>query len=69
MSALEQEHRVRIADLELQLSKQRERALALVNEKDEEITALKTSFHSLLPTPNSRLSHSSDKVSMKCEVW
>ncbi|XP_075226505.1 GRIP and coiled-coil domain containing 88 kDa [Lycorma delicatula] len=61
LAACEQDHRGRIADLELQLNKQRERALALVNEKDEEITALKTSFHSLLPSTISRLSQSSDK--------
>ncbi|XP_054272963.1 GRIP and coiled-coil domain-containing protein 1 [Macrosteles quadrilineatus] len=60
LSSVEQEHRRQLATLEQQLSKQRERALALVQEKDTEISSLKASFHTLLPTRAHKRSQSSD---------
>lgn len=62
LSSVEQEHRRQFATLEQQLSKQRERALALVQEKDTEISSLKASFHTLLPTRAHKRSQSSDNV-------
>ncbi|RZF46461.1 hypothetical protein LSTR_LSTR012536 [Laodelphax striatellus] len=61
MLSKEQAHRARLADLEQQMSKQRERALALVREKDEEINSLKATFQSLLPSAASKPLTSSDK--------
>lgn len=49
----ENEFRGRIASLEQQLLRQRERSLALLEEKDKEIHTLKASFHALLPRRNS----------------
>lgn len=43
------EYRHRISILEQQLLRQRERSMALVEEKDKEILTLKTSFRALLP--------------------
>ncbi|XP_029159647.1 GRIP and coiled-coil domain-containing protein 1-like isoform X1 [Nylanderia fulva] len=43
------EYRNRISILEQQLLRQRERSMALVEEKDKEILTLKTSFRALLP--------------------
>ncbi|XP_011687208.1 PREDICTED: GRIP and coiled-coil domain-containing protein 1 isoform X1 [Wasmannia auropunctata] len=43
------EYRNRISVLEQQLLRQRERSMALVEEKDKEILTLKTSFRALLP--------------------
>ncbi|KYN01769.1 GRIP and coiled-coil domain-containing protein 1 [Cyphomyrmex costatus] len=43
------EYRNRISVLEQQLLRQRERSMALVEEKDKEIVTLKASFHALLP--------------------
>jgi len=43
------EFRNRISILEQQLLRQRERSMALVEEKDKEILTLKTSFRALLP--------------------
>ncbi|KOX69782.1 GRIP and coiled-coil domain-containing protein 1 [Melipona quadrifasciata] len=43
------EFRNKISTLEQQLLRQRERSMALIEEKDKEILALKTSFHALVP--------------------
>ncbi|XP_011162638.2 GRIP and coiled-coil domain-containing protein 1 isoform X1 [Solenopsis invicta] len=43
------EYRHRISTLEQQLLRQRERSMALIEEKDKEILTLKTSFRALLP--------------------
>lgn len=43
------EYRNRISTLEQQLLRQRERSMALVEEKDKEIITLKASFRALLP--------------------
>lgn len=43
------EFRSKISTLEQQLSRQRERSMALIEEKDKEILTLKSSFHALLP--------------------
>ncbi|OAD54500.1 GRIP and coiled-coil domain-containing protein 1 [Eufriesea mexicana] len=43
------EFRNKISTLEQQLLRQRERSMALIEEKDKEILTLKTSFHALLP--------------------
>lgn len=43
------EFRNKISTLEQQLLRQRERSMALIEEKDKEILALKTSFHALIP--------------------
>ncbi|XP_029673116.1 GRIP and coiled-coil domain-containing protein 1-like [Formica exsecta] len=43
------EYRNKISTLEQQLFRQRERSMALVEEKDKEILTLKTSFRALLP--------------------
>ncbi|XP_076383300.1 GRIP and coiled-coil domain containing 88 kDa [Megalopta genalis] len=43
------EYRNKISSLEQQLLRQRERSMALIEEKDKEILTLKTSFHALLP--------------------
>ncbi|CAD1468168.1 unnamed protein product, partial [Heterotrigona itama] len=45
----ENEFRNKMSTLEQQLLRQRERSMALIEEKDEEILALKTSFHALVP--------------------
>lgn len=49
----ENEFRGKIALLEQQLLRQRERSLALLEEKDKEILTLKASFHALLPRRSS----------------
>lgn len=49
MHQKENEFRNRISTLEQQLQRQRERSMALVEEKDKEILTLKTSFRALLP--------------------
>ncbi|XP_076176261.1 GRIP and coiled-coil domain containing 88 kDa isoform X2 [Ptiloglossa arizonensis] len=43
------EFRNKISTLEQQLSRQRERSMALIEEKDKEILTLKSSFHAFLP--------------------
>ncbi|KAL1138719.1 hypothetical protein AAG570_008781 [Ranatra chinensis] len=50
LNALESDWRERTASLECELGKQRERAIALVKEKDQEIATLRESFHHILPT-------------------
>lgn len=49
MHQKDNEYRHRISTLEQQLLRQRERSMALVEEKDKEILTLKTSFRALLP--------------------
>lgn len=49
MHQKDNEYRHRISILEQQLLRQRERSMALVEEKDKEILTLKTSFRALLP--------------------
>ncbi|XP_039289204.1 GRIP and coiled-coil domain-containing protein 1 isoform X1 [Nilaparvata lugens] len=57
IASKEQAHRVRLADLESQMLKQRERAFGLVRDKDEEINSLKATFQTLLPsTVSSKIS-------------
>lgn len=53
VASCETEFRARLSLLEQQLQKQRERTLALLEEKDQEIQVLKSSFQSLLPTKTS----------------
>ncbi|KAK9511618.1 hypothetical protein O3M35_000242 [Rhynocoris fuscipes] len=49
LAALEAEWRSHVLNLETQMAKQRERALSLVKEKDEEIAELKDSLNTLIP--------------------
>lgn len=49
MSALENEYRGKISIIEQQLQKQRDRSLQLLEEKENEIKALKTSFEIFVP--------------------
>lgn len=49
MHQKDNEFRNRISTLEQQLLRQRERSMALMEEKDKEILTLKTSFRALLP--------------------
>ncbi|XP_046435152.1 GRIP and coiled-coil domain-containing protein 1 isoform X1 [Neodiprion fabricii] len=49
LSLKENEFRGKISTLEHQLQRQRERTLVLIQEKDQEIQTLKSSFHALLP--------------------
>ncbi|XP_033211783.1 GRIP and coiled-coil domain-containing protein 1 [Belonocnema kinseyi] len=50
------EYRGKISALEHQLLRQRERSLAVIEEKDQEILTLKSSFQALLPRKNSSFS-------------
>lgn len=54
LNSCEQDYRRKLVVLEEQLTKQRERALALMNEKEQEILSLKASFQALIPTPRIR---------------
>ena len=55
--------------LEEQLTKQRERALVLMNEKEQEIMSLKASFQALIPAPRARLqSQASETVSNSYKI-
>ena len=56
MNQKDNEHRGKIAALENQLLRQRERSLVVIQEKDQEILTLKSSFQALLPTKKSPLS-------------
>lgn len=49
MSQKENEYRGKIMNLEQQMLRQRERSLAVINEKDQEIHTLKSSFQALMP--------------------
>lgn len=49
INSLEIDYRSKINDLEHQLQKQRSRSLQLLEEKDNEIKALKTSFEIIIP--------------------
>ncbi|XP_037049929.1 GRIP and coiled-coil domain-containing protein 1 [Bradysia coprophila] len=49
-SLAEMDYRGKLAQLEQQLQKQRERSLVLLEEKEQEIKALKTSFEVLIPS-------------------
>lgn len=49
-SLAEMDYRGKLAQLEQQLQKQRERSLVLLEEKEQEIKALKTSFEVLVPS-------------------
>ena len=51
------EYRGKISALEHQLLRQRERSLAVIEEKEQEILTLKSSFQALLPNKNSSFSH------------
>lgn len=52
MSSLENEYRGKISIIEQQLQKQRDRSLQLLEEKENEIKALKTSFECFIPGTN-----------------
>lgn len=54
------EFRNKISTLEQQLLRQRERSMALIEEKDKEILTLKTSFHALLPKKESTIENKSN---------
>ncbi|KAG8282771.1 GRIP and coiled-coil [Homalodisca vitripennis] len=60
LAASEQESRSKLSTLEEQLTRQRDRAVALMQEKEQEIASLKASFHSLLPSRTHKRSQSSD---------
>lgn len=62
LSSREAEYKAKLSTLDEQLSKQRERALALVKEKEQEIESLKASFNTFIPTRSRIRSHSSDLV-------
>ena len=53
INAIEGEHRTKISALEQQLQKQRERSLTLLEEKENEIRTLKTSYDFFLPKKSS----------------
>ncbi|KAK2583924.1 hypothetical protein KPH14_001188 [Odynerus spinipes] len=53
LSQKENEFRNKICTLEQQLLRQRERSVALIQEKEKEILTLKASFHALLPKKDS----------------
>uniref|UniRef100_A0A6B2EFH7 Putative myosin class ii heavy chain n=1 Tax=Phlebotomus kandelakii TaxID=1109342 RepID=A0A6B2EFH7_9DIPT len=50
VAAVEAEYRSRIAELEQHLQKQRDRSLVLLEEKENEIRALRTSFNIFMPS-------------------
>ncbi|XP_051176128.1 GRIP and coiled-coil domain-containing protein 1 [Leptopilina boulardi] len=56
MNQKDNEYRGKIVALEHQLLRQRERSLAVINEKDQEILTLKSSFQALLPNKGSSFS-------------
>lgn len=53
LSSKENEFRGKVSALENQILRQRERSLALIRDKDEEIQTLKSSFDALLPKKSS----------------
>lgn len=53
MNQKDNEYRGKIVALEHQLLRQRERSLAVIDEKDQEILTLKSSFQALLPNKGS----------------
>lgn len=59
----ENEYRSKVSALEHQLLRQRERSLALIQDKDQEIQTLKASFHALLPKKTSAFSPAVDESS------
>lgn len=52
------EFRGKVASLEQQILRQRERSLAVISEKDQEIHTLKSSFQALLPKKGTKVLHS-----------
>ncbi|XP_076636102.1 GRIP and coiled-coil domain containing 88 kDa isoform X2 [Colletes latitarsis] len=56
------EFRSKMSTLEQQLSRQRERSMALIEEKDKEILTLKTSFHALLPKKENTIAENETNV-------
>ncbi|KAG7206272.1 hypothetical protein KM043_003655 [Ampulex compressa] len=56
------EYRSKISTLEQQLLRQRERSMALVEEKDKEILTLKSSFQALLPKKHSNSASAENKL-------
>lgn len=61
------EFRNRISALEQQLLRQRERSMALVEEKDKEILTLKTSFRALLPNRETAAAATENKTHLRYE--
>lgn len=61
------EYRSRISTLEQQLLRQRERSMALVEEKDKEILTLKASFHAFIPRRESASSFEQKQDTPKYE--
>ncbi|KAK7792654.1 hypothetical protein R5R35_005112 [Gryllus longicercus] len=57
LTAVETDYRCRLALLEQQLQKQRERSLMLLEDKEQEIRILKSSFGMFLPGSKAGLSH------------
>lgn len=53
INGMEGEHRTKVSQLEQQLQKQRERSLTLLEEKENEIRTLKTSYDLFLPKKSS----------------
>lgn len=53
VNSMEMDHRSKISQLEQQLQKQRERSLVLLEEKENEIRTLKTSYELFLPKKSS----------------
>lgn len=61
-SLAEMDYRGKLAQLEQQLQKQRERSLVLLEEKEHEIKALKTSFEVLIPSVTNVSGSGSDDI-------
>lgn len=59
--SLEIEHRSKVSQLEQQIQKQRERSLILLEEKENEIRSLKTSFELFIPKNHSRSGSDADQ--------
>uniref|UniRef100_A0A1B6CLB2 GRIP domain-containing protein n=1 Tax=Clastoptera arizonana TaxID=38151 RepID=A0A1B6CLB2_9HEMI len=68
LSSQETEFKAKLGVLDEQLSKQRERALVLVKEKEAEIESLKASFSTFIPARSCIRSHSSDLDNVESEV-
>lgn len=66
-SLAEMDYRGKLAQLEQQLQKQRERSLVLLEEKEHEIKALKTSFEVLIPSITNVGSGSDDVANANSE--
>jgi hypothetical protein len=62
LNATELDYRGRLSLLEQQLQKQRERSLSLLEEKEQEIRTLKSTFQMFLPGNAAKLSPTENKA-------